>query len=99
MFVIVWEFTVRPEHRAEFDRAYRPDGDWTRLFRRCEGYVATELLHDAEQPDRCLTLDHWRLPEHYVAGMARIAEDYQALDARCAAYTVSERRLGNFVAA
>jgi hypothetical protein len=97
MFVVVWEFTVDLAHRADFDRAYGTDGDWARLFRRCAGYVATELLYDAEQPERCLTLDYWRLPDQYVAGMARIAADYQALDARCAAFTVSERPLGNFV--
>jgi heme-degrading monooxygenase HmoA len=97
MFVVVWEFTVNPAHRADFDRAYGPDGDWARLFRRCEGYVATELLRDAEQSERCLTLDYWRLPDHYVAGMAKVAADYLALDARGAGYTVSERRLGNFV--
>lgn len=97
MFVIVWEFTVKPESAAVFERAYGPDGDWARLFRRCAGYVSTELLHDAEQPERCLTLDYWRLPDQYVAGMAQVATEYQALDARCAAWTVSERRLGNFV--
>jgi hypothetical protein len=55
------------------------------------------LLYDAEQPERCLTLDYWRLPDHYVAGMVKVAAEYQALDERCAGYTVSERRLGNFV--
>ena len=97
MFVVIWEFIVKPEHRAAFDGAYRPDGDWARLFRRCDGYVATELLRDPEQPQRYLTIDRWRLPEDYVAGMALIAADYQALDARCAGWTVSERRLGDFV--
>ena len=98
MFVIVWEFSVSPEQRAEFARAYGPEGDWAHLFARCDGYVSTELLRDAELPDRCLTLDYWRRPDQYVAGMARIAAEYQALDARCAGYTVSERRLGNFIA-
>lgn len=98
MFVIVWEFTVNPEYPAAFERAYGPDGDWAVLFRGCDGYIATELLHDAEQPSRYLTLDYWRLPDQYVRAMATVTTAYQALDARCAAYTVSERRLGNFVA-
>lgn len=97
MFVIIWEFTVQPAHADDFARAYGPDGEWSRLFRQCNGYVATELLHDAEQPERCVTLDYWRLPDNYVAAMARIATEYQALDARCAAWTSSERSLGNFV--
>ncbi len=98
MFVIVWEFTVHSDFRAAFERAYGPDGDWARLFRTCQGYVATELLHDAEQPDHYVTLDYWRLPDQYVRAMAVVTAAYQALDARCAEYTISERRLGNFVA-
>ena len=97
VFVIVWEFTVNPASVADFERAYQPEGDWARLFRRCEGYVATELLRDAEQPNRFVTLDYWRLPDQYVRGMAAVAVDYQALDARCAGYTASERRVGNFI--
>ena len=73
MFVIVWEFTVSPEQRAEFARAYGPEGDWAHLFARCDGYVSTELLRDAELPDRCLTLDYWRLPDQYVAGTIILA--------------------------
>jgi len=98
VFVVIWEFTVNPAFRDAFERAYGPDGDWARLFRPCTGYIATELLHDAEQPDRCLTLDYWRLPEQYVAAMTQVAKDYAAIDATCAEYTLSERRVGNFVA-
>jgi len=98
VFVTVWEFTVNPEFQGAFERAYGPDGDWARLFRNCEGYVATELLHDAEQPDHYMTLDYWRLPDHYVRAMSSVTEAYQALDSLCGSYTLSEKRLGNFVA-
>ena len=97
MFVVIWEFVVRPERLDEFRRAYGPDGDWAGMFRRCEGYIETELLGDTEQPDRFITIDYWRHPEHHVAGIAQLGADYQALDERCAGYSISERRIGNLV--
>ena len=97
MFVIIWEFTVRPEHRAEFEQVYGPVGAWAELFRRCPGYERSELLQDAETPERYVTLDYWQAPEAHMLGMRRIADAYQELDARCDAWTVRERRVGNFV--
>jgi heme-degrading monooxygenase HmoA len=97
MFVVIWEFTVRPEQRAAFERAYGPAGEWAELFKRCPGFARCELLRDAEEPDKYVTLDYWQAPEAYVLGMTKIAAAYQELDARCDAYTVRERRLGNYV--
>ena len=46
MIVIVWEFRVQPGQAAGFERAYAPEGDWARLFRRSPAYRGTELLRD-----------------------------------------------------
>jgi heme-degrading monooxygenase HmoA len=97
MFVVIWEFVVKPGQGAAFEAAYGPDGDWARLFKLHSGFVAVELLCDAEAPDRYVTIDTWRRPEDYVKAMAASAAAYQELDARCAALTASEKRLGNFV--
>ncbi len=97
MFVVIWDFVVRPEHAPAFVLAYGPRGDWARLFRGCDGFVECELLCDAEAPEHYMTLDYWREPEDYVRGMASVATAYQELDARCAEFTSSERRVGNFV--
>lgn len=51
MFVVVWEFRVRPGQEAEFEARYGPDGDWARLFRLGEGYGGTVLLRDPGSAD------------------------------------------------
>jgi heme-degrading monooxygenase HmoA len=97
MFVVIWEYTVRPEGLREFERVYGADGEWAAMFGRCEGFVETELLRDTEQPDRFVTIDYWRLPDHYVGGLASLGDAYRSLDERCAAFMVTERHVGNFV--
>jgi heme-degrading monooxygenase HmoA len=97
VFVVIWQFTVKSEHLAAFERVYGSGGDWARLFRGCPGFVQTELLRDAEAPNQFATLDYWRTPDDYVRGMASLAPAYQELDQRCAGWTLEERRVGNFV--
>ena len=32
MVAVVWQFDIRPETAADFERLYGADGDWTKLF-------------------------------------------------------------------
>jgi hypothetical protein len=32
MFVIVWEYGVKPDRIDDFESFYRPDGPWTRFW-------------------------------------------------------------------
>jgi quinol monooxygenase YgiN len=96
MYVLVWEFRVDEARRAPFEAAYGGDGDWARLFRRGEGYLRTELLRDAADPLRFLTIDCWTSRPAYEAFRAAHAADYAALDRRCANLTRSETALGGF---
>jgi aminoglycoside 6'-N-acetyltransferase I len=101
MHTIVWEFVVRPGREAEFERLYGMDGEWARLFRRGEGFFGTELVISAGAPDgqRYLTLDRWRAPGDFERFTAQHREAYDAIDARCEALTLRERRLAAFDAA
>lgn len=94
---MLWEFTVRPEHREAFERAYAPDGDWAVLFRKARGYLGTSLLRDAERENVYLTIDRWQRPQDYAAAMSSLGPDYQALDQHCEAFTVRERKLGEYL--
>jgi heme-degrading monooxygenase HmoA len=96
VYVVVWSFDVADEQRAAFERAYGPDGAWARLFIRSPGYLGTELLHDAEHPDRWLTVDRWVSLEAYAAFHETWKADYEALDDACAALTRREDRVGAF---
>ncbi|HYV19998.1 MAG TPA: NUDIX domain-containing protein [Verrucomicrobiae bacterium] len=92
--VLVWEFAPAAGREAEFERAYGPDGDWARLFRRDPAYLGTELLRGPA--GRYLTLDRWRTRAAFEAFKKREAVDYAALDRRMEALTSHEASLGTF---
>jgi heme-degrading monooxygenase HmoA len=96
MFVIVWEFVVKRDRLAEFERAYAPAGDWAQLFARAKGFVETALVRDREDRTRFLTIDMWESRDAYETFRAAFDADYLALDARTEAFTESERRIGIF---
>lgn len=98
MYLIVWEFTVAPEHRAEFVRRYASDGDWARLFARSSEFQGTQLMTDESDPGRFLTVDRWSAPGGWERFKALHGADYAALDRKCSALTRTERRLGGGLA-
>ena len=59
MIHVVWEFVVRPSAIDAFQRAYRPNGVWCRLFQSYPGYCGTILLRDRRNPRRFITVDVW----------------------------------------
>jgi heme-degrading monooxygenase HmoA len=95
-FVYVWEYRVRAEAAAAFEAAYCATGDWARLFRAHEGYERTELLRSDVDPQRYLTIDHWRSREDYERFRASAASAFEALDAACGELTESESHRGDF---
>ena len=95
-WIVVWEYHVRRGAEEEFERIYGPEGDWARLFRG-PGYAGTTLWRDPARRRVYLTIDEWRSREAHVSRLARIRARYEALDARCAALTIRERRVGAFV--
>jgi 8-oxo-dGTP pyrophosphatase MutT (NUDIX family)/heme-degrading monooxygenase HmoA len=92
--VLAWEFAPAAGREAEFERAYGPDGDWARLFRRDPEYLGTELLRGAA--GRYLTLDRWRTRAAFEAFKKREAGEYATLDRRMEALTSHEASLGSF---
>jgi heme-degrading monooxygenase HmoA len=96
MIVIVWEFRVQPGQAPGFERAYGPEGDWARLFRRSPAYRGTELLRDQQDPERYLTLDRWDGASDFDAFKAGNGEDYRALDKACEPLCSKERLVGRF---
>jgi heme-degrading monooxygenase HmoA len=93
MYVIVWRYRVSAERAQEFERAYGPDGDWARLFRRSEGYAGTELYRGLEA-GTYLTLDSWTDEHAFARFRDEHAAAYADLDRQCDALTLSEERVG-----
>jgi heme-degrading monooxygenase HmoA len=96
VWTAVWEFQVRPESIAEFERAYGPDGLWAELFRRSSAFMGTELLRDKDRAGRYLTIDRWTSREALKQFKEQFAEDYGALDRALEKLTEREALVGDF---
>lgn len=92
--VVLWEFLIPTEHRDAFVAHYGAEGSWARLFAVDPAYLGTELLHDANDPARYVTVDRWRDAADYADFRARHASEYANLDATCDALTSAEHFLG-----
>lgn len=98
-YTYIWIFDVAEGAEAEFERAYGPDGEWVRLFRRSRGYRGSVLLRDLDEPRRYVTMDRWASAAAFERFRAEHAAPFEALDRRCQALTVAETRLGRYAPA
>jgi heme-degrading monooxygenase HmoA len=96
MFLVLWEFEVKPGYEKQFEKVYGPDGDWARLFRTDPHYHQTRLLRDPFHSAFYLTLDFWDNRESYEQFRAGHQVAYKAIDALAAQLTVTEKRMGWF---
>ena len=96
-YTIVWAFSVRPQYQGPFEQAYGHTGDWAQLFARQVGYQYTRLYRNLSYTEdgllHYLCEDVWDTRESYEEFFVNNSQAYLALDERCAAWTVSERRL------
>jgi quinol monooxygenase YgiN len=97
-YIYLWEFIVAPEHIQAFEQAYGPDGDWVHLFRRASGYLRSELIRDRANPPRYLTIDYWESAAAYETFRSQYSTEFATLDSKCAAWTTTEREMGQFTA-
>jgi len=96
MYLIVWEYHVKVDCTADFEKIYGESGDWVELFQKESGYAATELLRDEQDPRRYLTIDRWASQEAYEQFLVQRQNEYEALDAKCQALTENESLLGKW---
>lgn len=96
MIYVLWEFTVSQNRLTDFERVYRSDGVWARLFRRDPAYRDTILIKDNAQSGRYLTIDVWEDRDSYLRFKDRFADDYKRIDKECEKLTSAERQIGIF---
>ena len=96
MIHIVWEFRVKPEKAAEFERAYSASGAWANFFKQGEGYHGTVLVRDAEHSGRYLTFDLWETLAAFHEFKSAFSEEYFRIDRECESLTEKETCLGIF---
>jgi heme-degrading monooxygenase HmoA len=80
MFVVLWEFEVKPGSEERFERVYGPGGDWDSLFHRDSHHAGTHLFRDIAKPRIYLTADYWLSRESYEAFLRTAAAEYKSLD-------------------
>ena len=96
MFVILWEFEVKPGSESAFESANGTQGDWVRLFQSDPHYRMTYLLKDTSRPQIYFTMDHWDSENTYENFKNMNREAYQALDLATGGLTLDERFIGAF---
>ncbi len=93
MYVRVWEYRVDPGQVDAFLAGYGPEGDWARLFRKGRGYAGTDLYRNTDDGTLFITVDHWSSAALWAEFLERYREPYEALDARLARLSLSQREL------
>ena len=96
MYVIIWEYRVRPERVEEFEKIYGESGTWAELFQNGSGYLGTELLGDPGDRYRYLTIDRWHSLSDYESFLSAWKTEYENLDAQCEGLTEQETSLGKW---
>jgi heme-degrading monooxygenase HmoA len=96
MFLVLWEFEVKPGCEKRFERVYGPGGDWDSLFRRDANHAGTHLFRNMSQPRVYLTADYWRSRKSYEAFLQVQVAGYQHLDSVSEELTASERHVGSY---
>jgi heme-degrading monooxygenase HmoA len=97
MFVILWEFEVKPGSESVFESVYGAQGDWVRLFQRDLQYRTTYLLKDTSRPRIYFTMDLWDSEGAYENFINAHRETYNALDQTSEGLTLRERFIGAFL--
>ena len=96
MHIIIWKLMVREERIQQFKAASGCNGDWANLFRRAEGYLGTELLRSADEPNIFLTVDRWPSAACFETFQRQYGAEYKTLDTKFEGYTLAETKLGAF---
>lgn len=96
MISIVWEYVVKTDRIAEFERIYAPDGTWANLFKKSKGFIRTRLVQHTDHPNQFLTVDEWETMKDYKSFLSQWKEEYETLDKQCEGLTERESCLGTF---
>ena len=96
MFLVLWEFEVKPGREQRFQEVYGPGGNWDSLFRSDPNHVETRLFQDMRRSAVYLTADYWRSRKSYEEFLALRRSEYKTLDAATEDLTLREQHIGSF---
>jgi len=96
MFVILWEFEVKPGSEERFQNAYGPLGPWVQLFEHDPHYRGTLLQRDPARPLFYFTIDLWDSEAVYQTFLDANRVAYGQLDRGTGQFTSHERHILSF---
>jgi heme-degrading monooxygenase HmoA len=96
MFLILWEFEVKPGYEERFEKVYGPGGDGAKLFRTDSKYRETRLVRDSFRAAIYLTVDFWDSRQEYEEFLRKRRAEYAAIEAIGEELKRKERRMGCF---
>jgi len=96
MITIVWEYQVKKDQVAKFEKIYASDGKWVELFKKGKGFVGTRLIKSPYHLNYFITIDQWETLKDYKMFLSNWKADYEKLDRQCEGLTEHESCLGTF---
>jgi heme-degrading monooxygenase HmoA len=97
MFVVLWEFEVKPGSEECFQNAYGPEGAWVWLFQSDPHFQGSQLVRDPSRPRFYFTLDCWDSEIAYKDFLSAKRAAYEAQDHSNEGLTLHERHSLSFV--
>lgn len=96
MYVVIWEFKVKPRCLTEFIELCGHDGEWAKWFRQSPDYIETDLLLSNDQESLFLTIDRWKSKRSYDLFYASDQVTFDRLDQKGENYTLEEKLIGAY---
>ena len=96
MYIVIWEYQVKTDCVAEFEKIYGENGAWAELFTKGSGYLGTELFQDSSHLHHYITIDRWSSVTDYESFLSNWKKDYETLDAQCEDLIEQETLLGKW---
>jgi hypothetical protein len=59
VIAVVWQFDVKSDRRAEFERFYGADGEWTMVSRKSRYFLGSSFLREFTPEPRYLLIEYW----------------------------------------
>ena len=93
MFVILWEFEVKPGSEAVFETVYGPSGQWAHLFQQNPHYRGTKLLRDISDSLHFYTIDYWDFESAHSEFLTQNRSAYEEMDRATQSLTLREHHV------
>ena len=94
MYLIIWEYRIKPGCEGAFEKDYGADGVWVRFFQKGAGYIKTTLHKNLEKERSYFTFDYWDSEQRYKEFSQAHADEYAAIDRACDELTEIEVKHG-----